>query len=127
MPVQSMSNSSTLADILERVLDKGIVIAGDISIAIADIDLLKIRIRLVVASVDKAEQIGINWWRTDPNFSAGPHTAQLQAENAALRQRLETIEQSLLEMTRLLAAQAGVEATTPVDDASANPTDAAET
>lgn len=88
------TQSSNLADILERVLDKGIVIAGDITIALADVELLQIRIRLLVASVDKAEQIGINWWKTDPYFSThGQELAQLRAENDALRSRLEALEQ----------------------------------
>ncbi|HOV78913.1 MAG TPA: gas vesicle protein [Bacillota bacterium] len=69
--------STNIADILERVLDKGLVIAGDISISIADIDLLKIKIRLLVASVDKAREIGINWWETDPYLSTA---AQKQLE-----------------------------------------------
>jgi len=62
--------ATNLADILERVLDKGIVIAGDIKIQIADIDLLTIKIRLLVASVDKAMEMGINWWQDDPYLSA---------------------------------------------------------
>ena len=61
--------STNVAEILERVLDKGLVIAGDISISIAEIDLLKIKIRLLVASVDKAKEIGINWWENDPYLS----------------------------------------------------------
>lgn len=105
MPITTSTQSSSLADILERVLDKGIVIAGDISISIADIDLLKIRIRLVIASVDKAEQIGIDWWRHDPMFHAQPERTQLEAENAALRARLESIETSLLDLQRLLINQ----------------------
>ena len=62
--------ATNLADILERVLDKGIVIAGDIKISIADVDLLNIKIRLLVASVDKAMEMGINWWQQDPYLSA---------------------------------------------------------
>ena len=64
------TNATNLADILERVLDKGIVIAGDIKIQIADIDLLTIKIRLLVASVDKAMEMGINWWQTDSYLSS---------------------------------------------------------
>ena len=64
------TEATNLADILERVLDKGIVIAGDIKIQIADIDLLTIKIRLLVASVDKAMEMGINWWQTDPFLSS---------------------------------------------------------
>lgn len=109
MALTTSTQGSSLADILERVLDKGIVIAGDISVAVADIDLIKIRIRLVVASVDKAEQIGINWWRNDPMFHAGESSpsevARLQAENDALKTRLELMEKSLLEMNQLLAVR----------------------
>lgn len=65
-----MPSSSSLADILERVLDKGVVIAGDIKVLVADVELLTIKVRLLVASVDKAMEIGINWWQTDPYLSA---------------------------------------------------------
>jgi hypothetical protein len=61
---------STLGEILERVLDKGVVIAGDISVAVADVELLTIKIRLVVASVDKAMEMGIDWWKNDPALSS---------------------------------------------------------
>lgn len=64
--------SSSLVEVLERVLDKGVVIAGDISISLAEVELLKIKIRLVVCSVDKAKEIGINWWETDTNLRANP-------------------------------------------------------
>ena len=61
---------ANLADLLERILDKGIVIAGDISISLVDIELLTIRLRLLIASVDKAQEMGINWWRSDPWLSS---------------------------------------------------------
>jgi hypothetical protein len=67
--VEQSIKSTNLADILERVLDKGIVIAGDIKISLADVELLSIKIRLLVASVDKAREIGINWWEDDPDLS----------------------------------------------------------
>jgi hypothetical protein len=66
MAIQSGIQTTNLADILERVLDKGIVIAGDITISLAEVPLLNIKVRLVVASVDKAMEMGINWWQTDP-------------------------------------------------------------
>lgn len=66
---QSVAGTSSLADILERILDKGLVIAGDIIISLADIELLKIKIRLVICSVDKAREIGIDWWQSDPALS----------------------------------------------------------
>lgn len=64
------SSTANLADVLERVLDKGIVIAGDIKIQLADIDLLTIKIRLLVTSVDRAKELGIDWWREDNFYSA---------------------------------------------------------
>ncbi|EAR13301.1 putative gas vesicle synthesis protein [Polaribacter irgensii 23-P] len=85
-------NSTNLADILERVLDKGIVIAGDIKIQIADIDLLTIKIRLLVASVDKAKEIGINWWQEDTFLSSTAHESELKLQNKELLERIEKLE-----------------------------------
>ncbi|MDE9366916.1 gas vesicle protein [Luteipulveratus sp. YIM 133132] len=81
---------NNLADILERVLDKGIVIAGDVRINLLDIELLTIKIRLVVASVERAEEMGLDWWRSDPMFSS--RTRELTDENARLRERIERLE-----------------------------------
>src|SRR3954465_5323562 len=67
--VPTTSGTANLLDILDRVLDKGLVIAGDIRVSLANVELLTIRIRLLVCSVDKAEQIGLNWWRFDPNLT----------------------------------------------------------
>jgi hypothetical protein len=86
-------STSSLADILERVLDKGIVIAGDITIALADVQLLSIKVRLLVASVDKAREIGIDWWETDPALSSAARKAQ--DENQLLRDRIERLEARL--------------------------------
>ena len=87
-------NSSTnLADILERVLDKGIVIAGDIKIQLADVDLINIKIRLLVASVDKAMEMGINWWESDPYLTTRAN--QIEEENKILRERLDRLEAKL--------------------------------
>ena len=86
------TNATNLADILERVLDKGIVIAGDIRIQLADIDLLNIKIRLLVASVDKAMQMGINWWQQDSYLSTKAKETEIEKENAALKKRLERLE-----------------------------------
>ena len=68
--VPTVSGTANLLDILDRVLDKGLVIAGDIRVSLANVELLTIRIRLLVCSVDKAEAIGLNWWRYDPNLTA---------------------------------------------------------
>src|SRR5882757_4347539 len=84
---------ANLADILERVLDKGIVIAGDIQINLLDIELLTIKLRLVVASIDKAKEMGIDWWETDPALSA--QTGRLTEENRLLRERLDRLERGL--------------------------------
>ena len=83
---------SNLADVLERVLDKGIVIAGDIKVNLLDIELLTIKIRLLVVSVDKAQEMGIDWWRNDPMFNA--RAEELESENRQLRQRLREIDGS---------------------------------
>ena len=85
-------NSTNLADILERVLDKGVVIAGDIKIQIADIDLLTIKIRLLVASVDKAMEMGINWWQDDVFLSSKAQETELKLQNDKLMERLEKLE-----------------------------------
>lgn len=85
--------STNLADILERVLDKGIVIAGDIQIRLADVELLTIKIRLMIASVDKAMQMGINWWETDSYLST--NAQKLEEENQSLRERVATLEEKI--------------------------------
>jgi len=84
--------STNLADILERVLDKGIVIAGDIKIQIADVDLLNIKIRLLIASVDKAMEMGINWWQDDTFLSSKAQESELKQQNDKLKERLELLE-----------------------------------
>jgi hypothetical protein len=87
-----------LVDILDRVLDKGLVVAGDISVSLANVELLTIRIRLLVCSIDKAEQIGLNWWRNEPAFGGARKTdgvgagdvARLEARIAQLERQLKT-------------------------------------
>ena len=86
---ERQSASPNLADVLERVLDKGLIIAGDIKINLLDIELLTIKLRLLVASVDKAKAMGIDWWEHDPALS---HPRQLTTENARLRQRVRALE-----------------------------------
>ena len=102
MPAPSSSNrgaiatatqGSTLADVLERVLDKGIVIAGDISVSVGSTELLSIRIRLLISSVDKAKEIGINWWESDPHLNSQTHS--LMEANQKLLQRIEGLETEL--------------------------------
>jgi Gas vesicle protein len=95
------SADTNLADILERVLDKGIVIAGDIQINLLDIELLTIKLRLLIASVDRAREMGINWWESDSSLqSLGSGddrngARQLEQENRELRERLERLEHAL--------------------------------
>src|SRR4051794_3278428 len=91
MEVQRGSGPANLADILERVLDKGIVIAGDIQINLLDIELLTIKLRLLVASVERAQEMGINWWESDPTLTS--HAKELEEENEDLRGRLERLEE----------------------------------
>jgi Gas vesicle protein len=98
------TESTNLADILERVLDKGIVIAGDIQINLLDIELLTVKLRLLIASVDRAREMGINWWEADPSLQSpqdrdaleqGGNGEELQRENRELRERIERLEQRL--------------------------------
>ena len=87
----SYRRSSGLVDVLDRVLDKGLVIAGDIRVSLANVELLTIRIRLLVCSIDKAEQIGLDWWRQDPNLSVAAR--RLSLENEALREQVRVLEE----------------------------------
>ena len=82
-----------LVDILDRVLDKGLVIAGDIKISIAEVELLTIRIRLMVCSIDKAEQIGLDWWRHDRHLSMGHD--ELAIENEQLKEKIRRLERQM--------------------------------
>ncbi len=91
--INTSTTGSSLADILERVLDKGIVIAGDITVSVGSVELLSIRIRLLVASVDKAKEIGINWWESDPYLSS--RTQELLASNQQLLERVNLLEREL--------------------------------
>ncbi|WP_331371413.1 gas vesicle protein [Sinorhizobium chiapasense] len=91
--------SPNLADVLERVLDKGLIIAGDIKINLLDIELLTIKLRLLVASVDKAKAMGIDWWEHDPALSH-PRPRQLAVENARLRKKIRALEVAALEARR---------------------------
>lgn len=86
----SYRRSTGLVDVLDRVLDKGLVVAGDIRVSLAEVELLTIRIRLLVCSIDKAEEIGLDWWRQDPNLSVGAR--RLALENEALREQIRQLE-----------------------------------
>jgi hypothetical protein len=82
-----------LVDVLDRILDKGLVIAGDIKVSLANVELLTLQIRLLVCSIDKAEQIGLNWWRYDTNLTMRAERAE--AENLELRERLTELEREM--------------------------------
>lgn len=85
----TLGNATNLADILERVLDKGLVVAGDINVNIAEIELISIKIRLVICSVDKAKEIGINWWESDRFLSSSG------VDHQSLETRLEQLEKKI--------------------------------
>ena len=89
-PAYRRRESANLADILERVLDKGIVIAGDIQVNLLDIELLTIKLRLVIVSVDRAKEMGIDWWEHDPTLSSGRR--DMVEENRRLRERIADLE-----------------------------------
>jgi hypothetical protein len=89
--VPTVSGTTNLIDILDRVLDKGLVIAGDIRVSLANVELLTIRIRLLVCSVDKAEQIGLNWWKYDPNLSTPANSALPADEDLSVRRRTSKV------------------------------------
>jgi hypothetical protein len=87
-----------LVDLLDRVLDKGLVIAGDIKVSLAEVELLTIRIRLIVCSIDKAEQIGLDWWRYDKNLAPGS-SKSLTVENEKLQTQVRQLQQKLADLT----------------------------
>jgi hypothetical protein len=86
-----------LVDVLDRILDKGLVIAGDIKVSLANVELLTLQIRLLVCSIDKAEQIGLNWWRYDTNLTTRAERAE--AENVELRERLGELEREIKKLS----------------------------
>jgi hypothetical protein len=90
--------STGLVDVLDRVLDKGLVVAGDIKVSLAEVELLTIRIRLLICSIDKAEQIGLDWWRFDHHFSPGKQ--MLSAENEELKKQIRALERRVAALTR---------------------------
>ena len=98
-----------LVDVLDRILDKGLVIAGDIKVSLANVELLTLQIRLLVCSIDKAEQIGLNWWRYDTNLTTRAERAE--AENVELRLRLNELEQEIRNLAAANVAAAAREST----------------
>ena len=102
-----------LVDVLDRILDKGLVIAGDIKVSLANVELLTLQIRLLVCSIDKAEQIGLNWWRYDTNLTTRAERAE--AENVELRERLTELEQEIRKLAAANIAAASRESTQVVN------------
>ncbi len=102
------TQGSGLADILERVLDKGVVIAGDISVSVGSTELLNIKIRLLISSVDKAKELGVNWWEGDPFLNSQART--LTETNQKLLERIDTLESELKSLKALNPSQEKVEA-----------------
>ena len=96
--VEGHPRSTGLVEVLDRILDKGLVVAGDIKVSLAEVELLTIRIRLLVCSIDKAEQIGLDWWRYDHHLSPGKQ--QLSAENEELRKQVRALERQLSQSNR---------------------------
>src|ERR1700692_2100828 len=94
--------STGLVDVLDRVLDKGLVIAGDIKMSLAEVELLTIRIRLIVCSIDKAEQVGLDWWKHDHNLTA--NRSPLVAENQELKRQLAALERKVAALTPRLSS-----------------------
>ncbi len=84
-----------LVDILDRILDKGLVIAGDIKVNLANVELLTVQVRLLVCSIDKAEQIGLNWWKFDPALTGTDTSSRAEVENRELRERIRVLEERL--------------------------------
>src|SRR5438094_6071284 len=93
----SNGRASGLVDVLDRVLDKGLVVAGDVKISLAEVELLTIRIRLIVCSIDKAQEIGLDWWKHDAHLS--PNRNRLSAENDEFRRQVRLLERKVASLT----------------------------
>ena len=91
------SQSATLVDILDRILDKGLVVAGDVRITLANVELITIKIRLLICSIDKAEQIGLNWWRYDNELTSGGRDRLDAGEVERLEKRIAQLERQVTE------------------------------
>src|SRR5438552_18860451 len=97
-PLSEGQRSTGLVDVLDRVLDKGLVVAGDIKVSLAEVELLTIRIRLLICSIDKAAEIGLDWWKYDRHLSPGRE--KVMQENLELREQLQVLERRLALLTR---------------------------
>ena len=100
-----------LVDVLDRILDKGLVIAGDIKVSLANVELLTLQIRLLVCSIDKAEQIGLNWWRYDTNLTRRAERAE--EENSELRERIAELERMVSQLSSRSSAAGNAKAAAP--------------
>jgi hypothetical protein len=98
LEIRSPIHGDSLADVLERILDKGIVIAGDISVSLVGIELLTIRLRLLIATVDKARELGIDWWEREPAFSS---RAETTGEGAGIEERMTSLEHAVDRLARM--------------------------
>jgi hypothetical protein len=92
-----IQRASGLVDVLDRVLDKGLVVAGDVKISLAEVELLTIRIRLIVCSIDKAQEIGLDWWKYDNHLTPGKN--RLSAENEELRKQIRLLERKVASLS----------------------------
>src|SRR5215510_3186945 len=107
MPIpltEGHGRSTGLVEVLDRVLDKGLVVAGDIKVSLAEVELLTIRIRLLICSIDKAQQIGLDWWKYDHHLSPGRQA--LSAQNEELKKQVRALERQLKALTRQRSAPA---------------------
>lgn len=118
MSIHHTPQASNLLEVLEKILDKGVVIAGDIKISLADVDLLTIKIRLLIASVDKAREIGMDWWETDSYYSSKARLAE--KENVLLHERINRLEQ-LVEGKALPLQTEDKELLEPVEENTSQP------
>jgi hypothetical protein len=103
--LHSPHRGTGLVDVLDRVLDKGLVIAGDIKVSLAEVELLTIRIRLLVCSIDKAQEIGLDWWRYDQYLAPGRRVVQAEEENVALKKQIATLMKRIDQLTGEESAQ----------------------
>jgi hypothetical protein len=110
--LHSPHRGTGLVDVLDRVLDKGLVIAGDIKVSLAEVELLTIRIRLLVCSIDKAQEIGLDWWRYDHYLAPGRRVVQAEEENVALKNQIATLLKRIDQLTGEPNAELAAKGTT---------------